>query len=90
MKVMEEEEVEAWYEEEKQKLLDTYLEQLEKGAKKETEEQNYTKKFELLNAQYLGFIEKALARKGKKSPMDKFKAKINEKMQIVMEKMVRR
>jgi hypothetical protein len=90
MKVMEEEEVESWYEDEKQKLLDAYLEQLEKGANRETEEQNYTKKFELLNAQYLGLIEKALARKGKKTPMEKFKAKMNEKLQLAMEKVMRR
>ena len=90
MKVMEEEEIEAWYEEEKQKLLDFYLEQLEKNANKQTEEDNYTKKFEVLNAQYLGLIEKALARKGKKTPMEKFKAKMNEKMQMVIEKVVRR
>jgi hypothetical protein len=31
MHVMEEEEVEAWYEEEKQKLLDVYMEQLDQG-----------------------------------------------------------
>ncbi len=90
MKVMEEEEVEAWYEDEKQKLLDAYLEQLEKGANKDLEEQSYTKKFEQLNANYLSLIEKALARKGKKTPMEKFKANAREKMQMMMQKVVKR
>ena len=89
MKVMEEEEIEAWYEDEKQKLLDIYLEQLEKGADKQTEEQSYTKKFEALNAQYLSLIEKALARKGKKTGMEKFTSKMKEKMQLVVEKVRR-
>ena len=90
MKVMEEEEIEAWYEDEKQKLLDAYLEHLEKGADRNLEEQEYTKKFELLNSQYLSSVEKALARKGKKTPMEKLRANMKGKMQMVIEKMVRR
>lgn len=89
MKLIDEEEIESWYEEEKQKLLDTYLEQLEKGASKMAEEQSYTKKFEQLNNEYILLIEKALARKGKKTPMEKFKGRIREKMQMVMQKVAR-
>ncbi len=89
MKLVDEEEIELWYEEEKQKLLDIYLEQLEKGADKGAVEQDYTKKFEQLNATYLSLIEKSLARKGKKTSMEKLKGAIKEKMQMLMQKVAR-
>jgi DUF438 domain-containing protein len=89
MKLAEEDEVEAWYEEEKQKLLDSYVEQLDKGANKEAAEKGYTQKFEQLNQKYLMLIESALARKGRKTPMEKLKGKVKEKMQVVMQKVAR-
>ena len=89
MKLIDEEEIESWYEGEKQKLLDAYIEQLEKGANKGAVEQDYTKKFEQLNSAYLSLIEKALARKGKKTLMEKFKGAIREKMRMLMQKVAR-
>ena len=82
---MEEDEIEAWYEDEKQKLLDTYLDQLDKKVNKDQAEQDYTLKFDQLNQKYLQLVQKALAKKGKKTSLDK----VREKLSIIIQKVRR-
>ena len=73
---MEEDEVEAFYEEQKQLLNDEYLEQLEKGTPKDRAEQDFTLKFNELNAKYNALMEKALKSKGKKNPIKEMEEKV--------------
>lgn len=49
---MEEEEIELWYEEQKQKLSELYIKSIEKGVKIEEREKKFNKAMEKLNLQY--------------------------------------
>ncbi|HLD86649.1 MAG TPA: hypothetical protein VJB12_01155 [Candidatus Nanoarchaeia archaeon] len=83
---MEEEDIEAFYEEQKQKLSDEYMDQLDKGADKDKAAGSYTLKFNQLNAKYNEMMGKALLRKGKKSPL----RNMQDKARSVANKVLRR
>ncbi len=49
---MNEQEIDAWYDERKDLLMERYLLALEKGANREAERDKYSKAFKRLHAQY--------------------------------------
>jgi hypothetical protein len=77
---MEEDEVESWYEEQKQKLSDDYLDQLDKKMDRDKAAEEYTKKFNNLNVKYMALIDKSLKSKGKKNPIAKISEKVMAKV----------
>ncbi len=64
---MEEDEIEDWYESEKEKLFDEYMENIEKFDDHLKHEEEYNSKLCNLMKKYTKLMEKSLSRKGKSS-----------------------
>ncbi len=61
---MEEDEIDQWYEDEKQKAMDDYLKNLEDNKNKDESEQIFTKKVEGLTKKYNQLMEDKISNKG--------------------------
>ena len=57
---MDEEEVDSWYEERKQKIFDGYLENIERNKNKEEAEKKYKEEMKKTREKYIDLYEKAL------------------------------
>ena len=63
---MEEDEIESWYEEEKQKCLDIYINDLEEGKNHDQSEKKYEEKFGKVIAKYNKLMAENIKSKNKK------------------------
>ena len=64
---MEEDEIDGWYEEEKQKIMDDYLKNIEDGKNKVVSEKKYRDKLAKTIARYNKLMDEKLTKK-KKNP----------------------
>ena len=82
---MKEDEIDQWYEEEKQKVMDDYLKEIEDKSKKEKSEEKFHEMMSRLSWKYGHLMDKALLAKKKKKSSGKF-SKILEKIPFLKRK----
>lgn len=63
---MDEDEIDSWYEEEKQKYIDEYLQQIEQTKNHEEAEKSYNEKLNRVIAKYNKLMEEKIRNKEKK------------------------
>jgi hypothetical protein len=83
---MDNDEVEVWYEEEKQKLMDEYLKELNEGKNPKDAEKIFTLKLNQTVNRYNELIKKNIERKKRKERFKKQVDKFKEKIRYLREK----
>ena len=69
---MEEDEIDSWYEEEKQKVMDDYLKDIEDGKERAASEKKYREKLAKAIAKYNKLMDEKLSKGTKKSNQNIF------------------
>ncbi|MFH1642059.1 MAG: hypothetical protein ABIC04_04115 [Nanoarchaeota archaeon] len=81
---MDEEEIDMWYEDEKEKAMSVYLEDLDKKKNKEESETKFKQRLKFLRDRYMILYEQGVKKKKKQ---DAFYKKIENIKNIIIKKM---
>ena len=79
---MDEEEVQNWYEDEKQQLFDNYIKDLEEGKDKELSEKKFNMKMEALIKKFNESMDKSIRSKEKMQRLQKKFDHLKEKLHL--------
>lgn len=82
--MMDEEEIESWYEEQKNQAMDKFISEIQDTKEHTEAQQNYQKKLKEIMEQYKEFLEKSLEKKQR----NKNKLNIKEKVSNIKDKML--
>jgi len=83
---MEEDEIEQWYEDEKQKAMDDYLKELESNKNHEEAEKAFNVKMDCIAKRYNQLMTEKLSGKGKNSQFKDFISKVVGKFNLINRK----
>jgi hypothetical protein len=83
---MEEDEIEQWYEDEKQKAMDDYLKELESSKNRKEAEKIFNAKMDDITKKYNQLMMEKISGKGKNSKVNDFISKVMNKFNFINRK----